>query len=139
MTTAKVVTDMISQSAIPSRSGRTPTFLSEATVSPLPIRNNVIQRTLCEIYTIPFVSGSGVGRNVLTTIAPMNINMNHGIEILRPLLLKTKVETIARGIIQSALVSFTVVATFSASSPNAAPAPTTELVSCIAIAAQIPN
>ena len=43
------------------------------------------------------------------------------------------------GIIQSARVSFIVVAISSASGLNAFPAPTTELVSWMAIAAQVPN
>ena len=46
-----------------------------------------------------------------------------------PLPLKIKEVANAKGIIQSARVSLIVVATFNASSPYAAPAPTTELVS----------
>ena len=59
--------------------------------------------------------------------------------ILWSLLLNMNEVARANGMIHSALVSLMVVATFSASSPYAAPAPTTELVSWMAIAAQVPN
>ena len=65
--------------------------------------------------------------------------MNQGILIFCPLLLKMNEVTRAKGIIHKARVSFIVVATFRASSPYAAPAPTTELVSCMAMAAHVPN
>ena len=65
--------------------------------------------------------------------------INQGIDTLFDFSLKIKVVTNANGIIQRARVSFTIVATSRAFCPYAAPAPTTELVSCMAIAAQSPN
>ena len=55
--------------------------------------------------------------------------MNQGMDIFFASLLKINAVTSASGMIHKARVSFMVVATSSASSPYAAPAPTTELVS----------
>ena len=74
------------------------------------------------------------------TIAIINRHINHGIWILRePFSRKLNIEIKESGIIQRARVSFTVVATASASGPKIAAAPTTELVSCMAMADQSPN
>lgn len=69
----------------------------------------------------------------------MKKKMNQGMLMRCPLLLKMNEVIKATGIIQRARVSLMVVAIRRASSPYAAPAPTTELVSWMAIAAQVPK
>jgi len=58
---------------------------------------------------------------------------------LLPLFLKIKVDQNATGIIHKALANFTVVATSKAFNRYLLAAPTTELVSCMAMAAHKPN
>ena len=69
----------------------------------------------------------------------INSNMNQGMEILLVLSRNKNIVTIARGIIHKARVSFMSVAVCRAISPYASPAPTTDEVSWIAIAAHVPN
>lgn len=85
------------------------------------------------------ISGTSPRRYVFMRMATMNQSMKYGMDIFLLSPLKITDVTRASGMIQSALVSFIVVATSRASSPYAAPAPTTELVSWIAIAAQVPT
>ena len=65
--------------------------------------------------------------------------MKYGIFILPRLLLKIKVDINATAIIHNARANFTVVATSYALDPYLLAAPTTELVSCMAIAHYKPN
>lgn len=89
------------------------------------------------------LGGTSAGAYVLTIVASKKRRMNHGIAIfaLAPPSLRRYIiiKNSATGAIHNARASFTVVAISSASCPYAAAAPTTELVSCIAIAAQTPN
>lgn len=137
--TASVASEMIIHSDIPRANGLIPVFLMLCTDIPQPIRKRVALRACLEQVTMPDETAAGMSSQVLASIARMKNRMNHGMEIFFPFFLKIKVVAMAIGIIQSARVSFTVVATLRASSPYAAPAPTTELVSWIAMAAHVPN
>ena len=72
-------------------------------------------------------------------IAIMKRKINQGIEILLDLSLKNIIVISARGIIHNARVNFINVAVCNAVAPKASPAPTTDDVSCIAMAAHVPN
>ena len=137
--TASVAREMIIHNDIPRANGLIPVFLMLCTDIPQPIRKRVALMACLEHVTMPDETAAGMSSQVLASIARMKSRMNHGMEIFFPFFLKIKVVAMAIGIIQSARVSFTVVATLRASSPYAAPAPTTELVSWIAMAAQVPN
>ena len=69
----------------------------------------------------------------------MKMNMNHGIDTLPEPSRNINIVATASGIIHSARVSLISVAPWSACSPYTSPAPTTLDVSCMAIAAHVPN
>ncbi len=108
---------MITQRRIPSTRGFTPVFLTTDMLNVLPIKNNVIDRRLCDSHLITSSNTCGTGRYVLTNMAATNNNMNHGTDTLVPLHRKRRADTKAKGIIHSARVSFMVVAVNRASSP----------------------
>ena len=114
---------------MPRANGLIPTLLMLCKEIPHPMRKRVALRACFEQATIPDDSAEGMSRKVFASMARMKISMNHGMLIFFPFFRKMNVVAIAIGIIHSARVSFTVVAMLRASSPYAAPAPTTELVS----------
>lgn len=121
---------MIAQRRIPWNSGLRPTARSTSVDRDAPIKNIVSVRHLRASPEMTLPNSGMLSRTkVFSKIAITKKRMNHGIEILRSLLLMMNDVARARGIIHRARVSFMVVATFRASSPYAAPAPTTELVS----------
>ena len=130
-------------SNIPINSGLKPTLLRTSTESDAPIKKSVIVSILRAMRLMPFpiVTPHSLfsSKYVFMSIAPTKRMMNVGTETFLFLLLKIKDVMKAIGTIHRARVSLMVVAICNASSPYAAPAPTTELVSCIAIAAHVPN
>ena len=86
ITTTSEITEIKNQRLIPSKNGRTPTLFTLSTESPQPIKNKVAAKACLEQVTMPVESHSGIFANVLQSIAPINKNMNHGIEIFLPLL-----------------------------------------------------
>ena len=131
---------MITQSNMPRIKGLMPTARMVSIDSDAPMKNivNVRKRLAMPDMMVP-TCGTLSRTNVFRSIAMMKYRMNHGIVNLLSLLLKMNDVTSAKGMIHNALVSLIVVAICRASSPYAAPAPTTELVSWIAIAAHVPN
>ena len=128
------------QSRRPWISGLMPTARSTSFESDAPMKNIVrVKHRRAMLEMIVPTSGTASRTNVFKSIAAMKYRMNHGMVILRSLLLNMNDVASAKGMIHRALVSLMVVATFRASSPYAAPAPTTELVSWMAMAAQVPN
>ena len=118
------------QSNTPWISGFIPTALRVSFDSDAPIKNIVIVRPLRAKTEIALPTiGTPSSRYVFITIATTNQRINHGIVIFRLSFLNLREVTSANGIIHSARVNLIVVATCSACSPYAAPAPTTELVS----------
>ena len=107
--------------------------------NPAPTKNKVRTNNDLELEVIVELSMSGNWKYEFNKIAPIKSSINQGILIFLFFPLNKKIDMIETGIIQSALDSFTVVATVSASFPYAEAAPTTELVSWMATALQIPN
>lgn len=115
---------------MPRISGLIPTVRITSVESEAPMKNIVSVRHLRAIPEITVPNDGTLSRTkVFRRIAMTKYRINHGILILRSLFLKINDVTSASGIIHSARVSLIVVATLRASSPYAAPAPTTELVS----------
>ena len=75
----------------------------------------------------------------MATIASTKRKMNQGMETLPEPSRNTNIVANARGIIHRARVSLMSVAICRASSPYTSPAPTTLEVSCMAMAAHVPN
>lgn len=101
----------------PNINGFAPTDLSVVSDSPEPIRNSVTVIPLFESKTMKEVRLWGRLKRVFATIANIKKRMNQGIFIFDSFCLKKKVVAIERGIIQSARVSFTIVATSKALCP----------------------
>ena len=121
---------MIAQRRIPWNSGLRPTARSTSVDRDAPIKNIVRVRHLrASPETVEPKAGMLSSTKVFSRIAMIKYRMNHGIVILRSWLLNMNDVARASGMIHKARVSLIVVATFKASSPYAAPAPTTELVS----------
>ena len=121
---------MTIHSKTPCINGLIPTVRSTSVESDAPMKNIVRVRHLRASPETTMPNAGILSRmNVFNRMAMMKYRINQGMLILRSLLLKMNDVTRARGIIHNARVSLMVVATFNASSPYAAPAPTTELVS----------
>ena len=113
----KLVTPINTHSVTPRTKGRIPTDFRIFIDRPEPIKNNVIVIPVLDSATMAEVIFVGMFRKVLATIAKMKKKINHGIFTLASFCLKKNVVAIDKGIIQSARVSFTIVATSSALSP----------------------
>ena len=118
--------------------GLNPIFFSLSLLSPAPIRKRVPVMRCFPVSEPMSQSSSRPGRSDLAAAAARNPTKNHWKGGLLSDLLSFD-PNMARGSIQSALVSFTVVPTASAAEPYIEAAPTTLLVSCIARADQKPN
>ena len=132
-------TEMKAQSKTPCTKGFMPTDVIRSFVRLDPIRNSVIFRPIFDSITMKEVSVWMTGIKVLISIASTNRKMKYGTLIFFDSLLKMNTDIIEIGIIHNALSSFMVVAVCRASEPYLLAAPTTELVSCMAMAAQTPN
>src|SRR4051812_37743892 len=119
--------EMTIQRRTPRRRGRAPTRARLLRESPAPMRNSVTVSPMRAAFTIRS-HGSAIGEYVRTIVATTNQRMNQGMVIFAVRLKKNAVASV-RGTIQSARVSFTVVAIASASATYFDAAPTTELVS----------
>ena len=118
------------QRRTPWTRGLMPTERITSVESDAPMKNIVIVRHLRAIPETVFPNSGMLSRTkVFRTIAMTKKMINQGMLTFLSLFLKIIDVTSARGMIHNALVSLMVVATFRASSPYAAPAPTTELVS----------
>ncbi len=133
----------------PRSSGRHPTSFSVAREMPLPMRNSVAVRPSRPRVKNVLVAEGSAGRYVLASAARTKSPMNQGNWMwgrLPPLagtfwkrLCLMAAVASAKGTIQRARASFTVVPMTRACAPYFVAAPTTELVSWIASAAQSPN
>ena len=108
-TAASALTEMTIQRATPRMSGRTPTALSFGTVSPAPIRKRVSVSPRRAAKTMRSKMSNGFGAQVLTAAATKKRTMNQGIVTFAARRCTAKAVPSARGMIQSARVSFTVV------------------------------
>ena len=123
----------------PKIKGLTPTETISSFESPDPIKNNVIFKPIFDIVTMAGATVCTPGTKVLISNASIKRKIKYGTLIFFDPSLKMKSEMTEIGIIHNALSSFIVVAICRASAPYWLAAPTTELVSCMAMAAQIPN
>lgn len=139
ITTTKLPTPISTHSNIANRRGLKPTDLIADRDKLAPMRNRVKTSPFLAIQINDEVNSWGRLQNVLIIMANINRNINHGIEILLDLSRNNNIVINDNGIIHSARVSFIKVAVCNASEPKDSPAPTTDEVSCIAIAAQVPN
>ena len=130
---------MKAQSKTPCTKGLTPTEAIRSFERLDPIRKSVIFKPIFDSITMNEVSLWMAGIKVLLSIASTNRKIKYGILIFFDSLLKINTEIIEIGIIHNARSSFMVVAVCSATEPYLLAAPTTELVSCIAMAAHTPN
>ena len=104
---------------MPKSMGFHPADLILSRESPAPIRKRVSTSIDLEMLVIERVIRSGIVKKLFNRIATTNRKINHGIFRLLFSPLNRKTESSEIGIIQSALASFTVVATLKASSPYA--------------------
>ena len=134
---------MTTHRSMPWISGLMPTAFNTSREREAPIKKRVMVSVLRanSLMDAPITAPVSVVSStyVLKIMARMKKKINQGMLMRCPLLLKIKEVKSAIGIIQSARVSLIVVAIRRASSPYAAPAPTTELVSWMAMAAQVPK
>ena len=118
---------------VPSRNGRTPTFLSISSERLMPIRNSVTVKPAFARFTraSKTLGWMMTGANVRIAAAATNRKMNQGIAIFAfaSFSRNATANAIASGAIHNARASFTVAAIASAAAPYADEAPTTELVS----------
>ncbi len=122
-----------------SSNGLMPTCFIVPSDRLVPIRKRVTTMPRRAIQTKVDVNASGSATYVLTIMASTKIKINHGMEIFPVRSRNINIVTKASGIIHSARVSLMRVAVWRATSPYTSPAPTTDDVSCIAIAAHVPN
>ena len=101
----------------PSSNGFTPTVFRVLRDSPEPIKNSVTVIPLFESMVMNDVKPSGRLKTVFTIMAKIKKKINQGIFIFDSFCLKKKVVAMDIGIIQSARVSFTIVATSNALCP----------------------
>lgn len=130
---------MTIQSSIASNSGFTPTCFTVLSDRLAPMKKRVSTNPFFASQTSESLTEWLRPQYVLITIARIKRNINQGMDILLVLSRKMNIVTNASGIIHNARVSLIRVANFSASGPYASPAPTTDDVSWIAIAAHVPN
>ena len=108
---------IIIQMTTPWIIGLSPTSFKTTLEREAPIKKRERVIPLRAIAVIPLVILVGIGKKVLSSIAKMKKTINQGIIFLLDLFLKISAVIIVKGIIHSARVSFTVVATCKASSP----------------------
>ena len=101
----------------PKTKGRVPTDFKTFSDKPEPIKNSVIVIPILDNETIDEVKLLGKLKMVLVIIANIKKRMNQGIFTFASFCLKKKVVAIDNGIIHSARVSFTMVATSNALCP----------------------
>ena len=114
---SRLTTPINTQSVTPNTKGFAPTVFRVLIDSPDPIKNSVTVIPFFESITMKDVNSFGRFKTVFTTMAKMKKKINHGIFIFESFCLKKKVVAIDKGIIHSARVSFTMVATSNALCP----------------------
>ena len=114
---SKLTIPITTHSVTPKINGFVPTDLKTFRDRPEPIKNRVTVIPFFESMTMNEVIFSGKLKIVLETMAKIKKKINHGIFTLASFCLKKKVVAIDTGIIQSARVNFTIVATSRAFCP----------------------
>ena len=113
----KLATPITIHRVTPKISGFAPTVFKVLIDNPEPIKNSVTVIPLLESMVMNEVKPMGRLKTVFTIMARMKKKINQGIFTFDSFCLKKKGVTIDKGIIQSARVSFTIVATSNALCP----------------------